>query len=146
MKFLRSIRNPSFQAAFSLFALMVLLLVTLEIPVSKHWCMGKVSTLRTYALAPSCGMMSESADTGVSLAPPTCCRNELTLLAANGLDNDGVVQAHSQVFPSDVIFSLDVTPRNVFVGFASHEKNPYSVGPPPGCTTDLIALYQTYLI
>jgi hypothetical protein len=136
-------RQTKLRATFSLVAVCFLLLASVGIPLSQHWCGGKVVSARLYGHSASCGMMDRDASRGHSLSAPPCCNNVQSLQAATGLENDGVAAPLKTLAPEMVIQIISAV---VPVSGSHHPDVAYRTGSPPGTLGDIIVFSHSYLI
>ena len=133
------------RATLSLLVVLSLTLATLSIPQSQHWCGKFLFSQSLYGTAKSCGMEDEKP-TGLSLSEPDCCHNELHLLAAKGMQHDGVQvawrlsQPVQAIFPVNLIIGEEISVPHAILG------TPYPLGSPPGPQRDVVVEQHAYLI
>jgi len=133
------------RAILSLVAVFSLLVATIGVPLGQHWCGNMLSSERLYAAAPSCGM-EEEHNSGVSLSAQDCCRDELNLLAASGLDNDGAQALSPNPLPLQVDFFAQVITHTLANYPSTSFKNPYLLGSPPELQRDFVVVHHSFLI
>lgn len=127
---------------FAMLAVAFLFLATVGIPVGTHWCGGKVYKVNLYSLAESCMPVSIPSDE-VAIGHEACCKDQLDLLAAKDLDNDGAPQiAKAPVQPELVLESV---PAPAWLT-ASHMDLPVRIHSPPPKVRDLVVEFRTLLI
>lgn len=68
---------------------LVVLLASMGVPVSTHWCHGRAMDVRLFAQASTC--MAENAPIAAAQSMQTkgCCNDQQVFQKAEGLENDG---------------------------------------------------------
>lgn len=106
----------------SLAMVFAVLLASLGVPVSTHWCHGRAMEVRLFAHASSC--MAETTPKAAGIERTSCCDDQQEFLKAEGLENDGPrIAAEAKGLFQNLVWviawvapqlSLDTTPKLAF--------------------------------
>lgn len=140
------LRNRRFLSLFGIGAILALLVSTLQVPVSTHWCGGKVFNRGVYTEAAPCAMDAPMVDPAKSVSAVPCCSNEIALLAASGLDFDSQTSNLQDLSKTLQFASLEQFGQPFLTTMDRSSLNGLPQGPPGRSTPALFDLYQSYLI
>jgi len=138
----RSYRHSTLKSALPLVAVFFLLLATLGIPLSQHWCRGEVLSSVLYSQAASCGMPEESS-AGSAFQTPPCCASTNTLQAADHLENDGPLVTS---FELPAAIAVWLSRASIYGTPPVRLALPAYASSPPPRPRDWITLTHSYLI